>query len=56
MRWRGKLMSTGQSGKKVLGIILLAAGLLILTGLDKSFETWILDISPEWLTNLTTRF
>lgn len=56
MRWRGKLMSTGQNGKKILGIILLAAGILILAGWDKTFEAWILHISPEWLTNLTTRF
>jgi cytochrome c-type biogenesis protein len=56
MRWRGKLMATGQNGKKILGIILLAAGILILAGLDKTFETWILNIAPEWLTDLTTRF
>jgi len=56
MRWRGKLMATGQGGKKILGVILLIAGLLILAGLDKAFETWILNIAPEWLINLTTRF
>lgn len=56
MRWRGHLLATGQSGKKLLGAILLLAGLLILAGLDKTFETWILNIAPEWLTNLTTRF
>ena len=56
MRWRGYLLATGQGGKKLLGVILLLAGVLILAGLDKTFETWILNISPEWLTNLTTRF
>jgi cytochrome c biogenesis protein CcdA len=56
MRWRGHLLATGQGGKKLLGVILLLAGLLILAGLDKSFETWVLNIAPEWLTSLTTRF
>ena len=56
MRWRGHLLATGQGGKKLLGVILLLVGLLILAGLDKTFEAWVLNVTPEWLTNLTTRF
>lgn len=56
MRVRGKLMSAGKSGKIVLGVAMLLLGISILTGLDKSFEAWVLKISPDWLTDLTTRF
>lgn len=53
---RGKMFSAGKTGKYMLGSILLLVGIAILTGLDKSFEAWAVSISPEWLTNLTTRF
>ena len=56
LRVRGKLMAAGQRGKWVLGGLLLLVGVSILTGWDKGFETWVLDHSPDWLTNLTTRF
>lgn len=56
LNWRGTLMSAGSAGKFVLGGILLAVGLAILTGLDKHIETALVDLSPGWLTNLTTRF
>lgn len=55
-RWRGRLLAGGQSGKKLLGGILLLAGLLIMSGLDKQFEAWVLDAAPTWLVSLTTRF
>jgi cytochrome c-type biogenesis protein len=29
---------------------------LVLTGLDKAIETVLVAISPQWLTDLTTRF
>ncbi len=56
MRWRNRMMSAGKGLKSALGVILAAAGLLILTGLDKRLEAWLVDVSPEWLTTLTTRF
>lgn len=56
IRWRDWLLRTGQGGKVMLGILLLAIGLLILTGLDKRLETLLVDASPAWLTQLTTRF
>lgn len=51
---RGRLLSAGKLGKQVLGGVMLALGLLILTGADKLFETWVLQVAPEWLVNLTT--
>jgi hypothetical protein len=29
---------------------------LVLTSLDKSIETMLVEASPQWLTDLTTRF
>jgi hypothetical protein len=34
----------------------VAIGLLVLTGLDKRIETFAVDHSPQWLTDVTTRF
>jgi cytochrome c-type biogenesis protein len=56
LRMRGKLAATGRRGKWLLGGVLVLMGLLILTGRDKGFETWALDHSPQWLSELTTRF
>jgi len=53
---RGRLLLAGQYGKQLLGLIMLCLGLLIATGTDKALEAWILDHSPGWLTELTTRF
>lgn len=54
MRWRSKLMATGRNGKFILGGILVTIGALVMSGLDKRLETLLIDISPEWLTTLTT--
>ena len=55
-RWRGRLLAAGSGGKAVMGLVLAATGLLILTGLDKRLETILVEASPAWLTELTTRF
>lgn len=56
LRVRGRLMATGHGAKVVLGAILIVLGLLILSGLDKKVEAIAVDLSPTWLTSLTTRF
>ncbi len=56
VRWRGRLLHAGSGAKQLMGFVLLAVGLLILTGLDKRAETWLIEVSPLWLTQLTTRF
>jgi len=55
-RWRGRLLAVGSSGKVVLGAALVAVGALILTGLDKRLEAFLVEASPAWLTELMTRF
>ncbi len=56
MRWRSRMLAAGHGGKLLMGTILAGVGLLILTGYDKRIETWLVDVSPAWLTGLTTRF
>ncbi len=55
-RVRGRLMQAGQTGKVIMGAIMLAVAAMILTGLDKPVESWLVDHSPLWLTQLTTRY
>ena len=56
LRWRSRLLRTGKVGKQLLGIALLATAALVLTGVDRTVETALVTLSPNWLTDLTTRF
>jgi cytochrome c-type biogenesis protein len=56
LRWRHRLASAGHGMKAGLGATFVAIGILVLTGLDKSVETALVEASPQWLTDLTTRF
>lgn len=56
LRWRDRLARAGQSGKTLLGALLFAVALLSLTGLDRKLEALLVDLSPTWLTQLTTKF
>jgi cytochrome c biogenesis protein CcdA len=56
VRWRGRLLKAGKGGKTALGILLAIVGLMILTGLDKAVEARLVELSPDWLTQLTTRY
>jgi cytochrome c-type biogenesis protein len=55
-RWRNKLIGGGKTAKIALGVLLIALGLMIVSGLDRKVETALVDASPQWLTDLTTRF
>ena len=55
MRWRDRMMGLGKGLKAALGLILVATGLMIASGYDKAAETALVNASPAWLTNLTTR-
>ena len=56
LKARGRLQLTGWLAKAALGVVLLAMGLLVLTGFDKAAEAAIVDVMPDWLTRLTTRY
>ena len=55
-RWRGRMMQAGQTGKMLLGGGAVIVSLLILTGLDHQVEAALVNASPDWLTDVTTRF
>jgi cytochrome c-type biogenesis protein len=42
--------------KMALGLVFVAVGALVLSGFDKAIETALVNASPQWLTDLTTRF
>ncbi|WP_373506237.1 cytochrome c biogenesis CcdA family protein [Aestuariivirga sp.] len=56
MKWRGKMLSASGTLKALMGVILVAVGVSILTGADKSIESRLVEWSPDWLTELTTRY
>jgi len=56
MRWRNRLLAAGKGAKQGLGIVLIAIGILVISGLDKRIEAVLVSASPAWLTDLTTRF
>jgi len=53
---RGNLLHVGVYGKYVLGTMLTVMGLVILAGWDRSLEAYVAQMSPAWLTEITTRF
>ena len=53
-RLRGSLAAVGRATKLALGGLFVLLGVFILTGFDRTVETAVLSISPEWLTALTT--
>src|SRR5579859_3217334 len=55
-RRRTQLAKTGDLGKRALGGALVLFGVLILSGADKQLEAYLVAVSPEWLTSLTTRY
>ena len=56
IRLRGRLHAAGHGAKIGMGVVLLAIGVLILSGSDKRLEAALVAASPAWLTELSTRF
>ena len=56
VRWRGGLLGAGKAAKQVMGVVVVALGVLMLSGYDKIVETHLVAASPAWLSSLTTRF
>jgi cytochrome c biogenesis protein CcdA len=48
--------SAGRGLKATLGIVFVLVGAAIVTGSDKKIETALVEASPQWLTDLTTRY
>ncbi len=56
LAWRDRLAGAGKGIKLALGAILIVVGAAILAGYDHRIETALVDASPAWLTELTTRY
>jgi cytochrome c biogenesis protein CcdA len=56
MKMRGKLLQAGKTGKMILGAVMITLAALILSGVDKSIEAWLVNHSPACVTKLTTQF
>lgn len=54
-RLRGWVLTHAESSKKLFGWVLLAVGLLILSGTDRWLEGQVTDLMPEAWLQLTTR-
>jgi sulfite exporter TauE/SafE len=54
--WRGRLLTASQGLKAALGVALVLVGAMAIAGIDRTIETGLVNISPAWLTDLTTRF
>jgi hypothetical protein len=54
--WRARLIVGGAGVKSAFALVLLTVGVLMLSGIDKRIETGLVDVSPQWLTDITTRF
>ncbi len=56
LAWRSRLSHAGRGLRAFLGAALILVGALILTGFDRVIETALVEASPDWLVDLTTRF
>ncbi|KPH05389.1 cytochrome c biogenesis protein CcdA (plasmid) [Rhizobium acidisoli] len=54
LRWRGRMRSTAIGLKMALGVLLILAGAMTLTGFDRTVQTVLLDALPSWMLTLTT--
>ncbi len=55
-RWRRRMDVAAHAGRTALGLLLVATGGAIITGLDRLVETRLVELSPDWLARLATRF
>lgn len=53
---RARFQALARYGKPLFGAALVLVGSLILSGVDKVVEAWMLGIMPLWLIEFTTRF
>jgi cytochrome c biogenesis protein CcdA len=56
LRLRNRMLTAGGAMKAALGLVLVLVGLAVASGLDKTIEAKLVDWSPMWLTELTTRY
>jgi len=55
LRWRGRMLGVSSGFKMALGALLAAAGIMTLTGFDRTMQTSLERALPDWLVAITTR-
>src|SRR5260370_42308687 len=55
MRWRGRMLGASGGREMVLGILLIAAGAMTLSGFDRVVQTALEQALPDWRVAVTTR-
>lgn len=55
LHWRGHMARSATGLKMVLGGLLILAGTMTLTGLDRTIQTALESAMPNWLLGLTTK-
>jgi len=53
-RMRSGLLSAGKLGKALLGTAFVLVGIAVVSGVDRSIEATLVNVSPAWITRLTT--
>jgi cytochrome c biogenesis protein CcdA len=53
---KADLVRWSAAAKPLFGVLFVAIGLMVVTGLSKSVEAHLVDAFPEWLAAITTRF
>ena len=55
LSFRNWMLTHSATIKKMVGLLMLALGLAILTGYDKRLEGFLVNLMPDWLIGITTR-
>ena len=55
LRWRGRMLGASSGLKMALGALLIVAGVLTLSGLDRTIQIGLEQALPDWLVAVTTR-
>ncbi|RWP80662.1 MAG: cytochrome c biogenesis protein CcdA [Mesorhizobium sp.] len=55
LRWRGRMLSASSGVKMALGALLVVAGVMTLTGFDRTIQIGLEQALPDWIVAITTR-
>ncbi|MCZ8548169.1 cytochrome c biogenesis CcdA family protein [Mesorhizobium qingshengii] len=55
VRWRGPMLGASGGVKMVLGVLLVIAGVMTLSGFDRTIQIGLERALPDWLVAITTR-
>jgi len=54
LRWRGRLVCAAGGMKSALGLLLVIAGVMTLSGWDRLIQTYLESVVPGWLSAIST--